>query len=174
MATSSADSRNDGSSLSHPDRQVAAFDELRDHEAEPVFGAAHVEDRHDVGMVQLGEDPGFDEKRLDVLGVGDSFGVRHLDGDRAVEVIVVSKIDPSESALTEPTDDPIAADLRGIAVRRAARTLEGGCEPPVSDRLLVSSEEPSEPSTGSLRAFRFRRVLRLIHGSIPDNDRSLS
>ena len=88
------------SSLSHPDRQVAAFDELRDHEAESVFRATHIEDRHDVGMVQLGEDSGFNEKRFDILGVGDSFGVWHLDGDRAVEVVVVSKIDPSEPALT--------------------------------------------------------------------------
>ena len=76
-------------------------------------------------MVQLGEDPGFNEKRFHILGAGDSFGVWHLDGDRAVEVIVVSKIDPSEPALTEPTDDPVAPDLGGIAVRGAARTSDG-------------------------------------------------
>jgi hypothetical protein len=57
-------------------------------------------DRHDVGMVQLGEDSGFNEERFHILGLGDSFRVRHLDGDRAVEIIVVSKIDPSEPALT--------------------------------------------------------------------------
>ena len=51
-------------------------------------------------MVQSGEDTGFGQKRFHILGVGDSFGVWHLDGDRAVEVIVVSKIDPSEPALT--------------------------------------------------------------------------
>ncbi len=56
------------SSLSDPDRQIAAFDELGDDEAESVFGATHVEDRHDVGMVQLGEDAGFVQKRLHILG----------------------------------------------------------------------------------------------------------
>ena len=100
------------------------------------------------GMVQLGEDPGFNKKRLDILGAGDSFRVWHLDGDRAVEVIVVSKIDPSEPALTEPTDDPIAPDFGGIAVRGAARTSMGGCEPAVPDRLLVSSEEALAAAPG--------------------------
>ena len=37
---------------------------------------------------------------LDILGVRDSLGVGHLDRNGAVEVIVVSKIDPSEPALT--------------------------------------------------------------------------
>ena len=45
------------------------------------------------------------EKRLHILGLSDSFRVRHLDGHGAVEVIVVSKIDPSEPALTQPSED---------------------------------------------------------------------
>ena len=96
------------SSLPDPDRQVAAFDELRDDEAESVFRATHVEDRHNMGMVEFGEDPGFNKERFEILGAGDTFRVRHLDGDRAVEIIVVCKIDRAEAALTEPTDDPIA------------------------------------------------------------------
>ena len=36
----------------------------------------------------------------------------------------MSEIDPSEPALTEPTDDPIAADLGGIAVGEVARTVD--------------------------------------------------
>jgi len=88
------------SSLSHPDRQIAALDELRHDEAESVFRATHVMDRHDVRMVELGEDSGFNKKRLGILGMDDSFRVRNLDGDRTVEVVVVSQIDPSEPALT--------------------------------------------------------------------------
>ena len=111
--------------LIHPDRQIAAFDELRHDETEPVFRATHVMDRHDVGMVQLGEDAGFNEKCLGILGASDSFGIRHLDGDRAVKVVVVSEIDPSEPALTEPTDDPIPPNFGGIDVGEVARTLNG-------------------------------------------------
>ncbi len=47
------------SSLSNPDRQVTAFDELRDHEAKTILRATHVMNRHDIGMVQPGEDAGF-------------------------------------------------------------------------------------------------------------------
>ena len=64
------------------------------------------------------------KKRFDILGARDSFRVGHLDGDRAVEVIVVSEIDPSEPALAEPADDPVAADFGGIDVGEVARTLE--------------------------------------------------
>ena len=52
------------------------------------------------GWSRLGEDAGFVQVRLDILGASDSFGVGHLDGHGAVEVIVVSQIDPSEPALT--------------------------------------------------------------------------
>ena len=174
MATSSAESRKDRSSLSHPDRQVAAFDELRHDEAESVFRATHVIDRHDVGMVQLGEDSGFNEKRLDILGASDSFRVWHLDGDRAVEVIVVSEIDPSEPALTEPMDDPIAPNFGGIAVGEVARTLNGRLRAGGSRQAPCLIRGAIRSASGRLGGFRFRRVLRLIHCSIPDNDRSLS
>ena len=57
------------SSLCNPCRQVAAFDELRHHEAKSVFRATHVMNGHDVGMVQFGKDLGFNEKRFHILGV---------------------------------------------------------------------------------------------------------
>jgi hypothetical protein len=101
-------------------------------------------------MVQFGEDSSLNEKCLNILAANDSFGAWHLDGDRAIEVIVMSKIDPSEPALTKLTDDPVPPDLRGIAIRRATRTLSG--------RLGVS---------------RFRQSLGLIHRPTPDDDRSL-
>src|SRR5271157_4672488 len=113
------------SSLSNPDRQIAAYDELRHDEAEPVFRATHIEDRHDVGMVQFGKDSGFNEKRFQILGVDYCFGVRHLDGYLAVEVIIVSKIDPSEPALTQASENRVTPDLRGIAVQGAPRASAG-------------------------------------------------
>ena len=74
-------------------------------------------------MVQPGKDAGFVQIGFHILGVGDSFRVRHLDGDGAVEVVVVGKIDPSEPALTQTADDPVTPDLGGIAVRGVTRTL---------------------------------------------------
>ena len=83
------------SSLFQPDGQIVAFDEFRHDEAKSVFRATHIEYRHDVRMVQLGENTGFNQKCFYIFGVKDSFRVWHLDGDRAVEVIVMSQIDPS-------------------------------------------------------------------------------
>src|SRR5262245_36530205 len=62
-----------------PRRQVAALDELRDHEAESIVRATHIEDRHDVRVVQPGEDAGFVQVRLHIPGISDALGVRHLD-----------------------------------------------------------------------------------------------
>ena len=116
-------------------------------------------------MVQLGEDAGFNEKRFHILGVSDSFRVWHLDGDWAVEVIVVSKIDPSEPALTQASEDRVTPDLGGISIGTTepsagripcqalvssgnTRPSTGGCEPSVWDRLFVSSIAQSLTTTG--------------------------
>jgi hypothetical protein len=76
-------------------------------------------------VVQFREDPGFGKKGFHVLGLGNPFRIGNLDGDRAVKVVVVSEIDPSEPALAEPTDDPIPPNLGGIDVGEAARTVLG-------------------------------------------------
>ena len=96
-------------------------------------------DRHDVGMVQLGEDSGFVEKGLDILGVGDPLRVGHLDGDRAIEVIVVSKIDPSESALTQRPEPHNDRSSRGA--RPAGYPNSQGEVP----RARLGSSTPSHP-----------------------------
>src|SRR3954454_9824493 len=85
-----------GSSLSKPDAQIVAVHELRYHEAESVVRATHIVDRHDMGMVQPGEDAGFVQIRLHIVSLRDAFAVRNLDGDRAIEVIIVSKKNPAK------------------------------------------------------------------------------
>ena len=84
VATSSTASRKDGRASSILCRQVAALDVLRDDVAEAVVGAAHVMDRHDVRVVEVGEDAGFGQVGFGVLGAGDALRVRHLDGHGAV------------------------------------------------------------------------------------------
>ena len=58
-------------SLSHPDRQIVPFDELRHGETQAVFRATHIKDWDDVAMVKSGEDLGFSEKRFQIIGVGE-------------------------------------------------------------------------------------------------------
>ena len=40
------------------------------------------------------------KKRFDILGVGDSFRIWHFDGNGAIEIIVMGKIDRAKPALT--------------------------------------------------------------------------
>jgi hypothetical protein len=70
-----------------------------------------------MGMVEPGEDAGLVQIGFHIPGISDAFEIRHLDGDRTVEVVIVSEIDPSESASTETTDDPVSPDPGGIARR---------------------------------------------------------
>ena len=77
-ATSSADSRNDGRPVSILAARSLPVDELRDDVAEAVVGPAHVVDRDDVRVVELGEDAGLGQVRLDVLGPATRSGLGTL------------------------------------------------------------------------------------------------
>ena len=92
----------------------------------------------------------------------------------AVEIVVVSEIDPSEPALAEPADDPIAADLGGIDVGEVARICQWAV---ASRRFPTGSWSHPRSHSKAQRATREASVsdalLRFIHRSIPDDDRSL-
>ena len=134
----------------------------------------HVEHRHNVGMVEAGEDAGFAQVRLNILGMSDAFGVRHLDGHRTVEVFVVGQIDPSEPALTQTADDPVAPDPGGIAVRRATRTNAWRLRILRPRQVFRLVRGATGAPDGRLQVFGCRQVLRLIHRPVLDNDRFLS
>ena len=91
-------------------RQGAAFDELGDDEAGEVLGAAHVVDGHDVGMVEIGDGAGFGQVGFGVFGSGDEVGVRHLDGDEPLQLLVLRQIDEAETALSQHSFDAVATD----------------------------------------------------------------
>ncbi len=76
-------------------------------------------------MVQLGKDPGLNKERLDIKGASDSFRVGHLDGHRAIEIIIAGKVDGAEPAPTETMNDPIAPNPGRTAVRDSDRPIEG-------------------------------------------------
>ena len=131
-------------------------------------------DRHDMGMVEPGENSGFDQKRFGILGACNTFRVGHLDGDRAIQIIVVREIHRPEPALTEPMDDSVAPDHEGIAVLGAARTLKGRLRAGRSRQAPCLIRGGTRGRTWRLGSVRLRRTLRLIHRSISGNDRSRS
>src|SRR5205085_11803094 len=75
----------------HPPGEGFALDVFRHHEAEAVGGAADVVDGDDGGVVEHGQGAGLGQVAGEVAGVGDEPAVRHLDGDGAVEVLVLGE-----------------------------------------------------------------------------------
>ena len=93
--------------------QVGAVDELGDDEAGAVLGAAHVVDRHDVGVVEGGDGAGLGQVGFGVFGPADEPAVRHLDGDGPLQLLVVGQVDATEAALAQDPLNPVAADAPG-------------------------------------------------------------
>ena len=66
-------------------------------------------------MVETGQDLGFGEVRFEIFGRGDALEVRHLDGNGAVELVVVGEVDSAEAAFAQQADYPVAADFYRVA-----------------------------------------------------------
>ena len=81
-------------------------------------------------------------------------GLGTLIGHRAVEVVVVSQVDPPEAALAEPPDDPVAADRPRVARRRTG-PAGSGLRPP----RRPGPPGPSRPPVGAA-AVRSRSASR--------------
>ena len=88
-----------GAALPQSFRQVAPLDVSRDHVALALVGPAHVVDRDDVRVVELGEGTGLVEVGLDIRGAEDPVRVGHLDRHGTVEVVVPGEVDAAESPL---------------------------------------------------------------------------
>ena len=104
-----------------------------------------------MGMVQTGEDSGFVQVRLDILGLGDSFGSGHFDGDRAVEIVIIGQEDLTEPALAQASEDRVTPDLPGMEKREGF--------------LRISFTEAAQVLSG-------RRIFGFVHRLNPQDDRS--
>jgi len=90
-----------------------ALDELRHHEERVLCGAADVEDGHDMGMIEVGDNAGFVQVLLDGFGPTEQVPMRHLDRHEPVQLLIVGQVNQSEAAFTEDFIHPIAADPLG-------------------------------------------------------------
>ena len=108
--------------LLDPYPQVCSFDELRDHIAQPVRRPIRLKDRHDVGMVEAGQDLPFLKVEFDVLGPADHVGMRHLDRHQPLEHRIEPLVDRAEAPTAQNLLDAVLANLggmdRGILCRR--------------------------------------------------------
>lgn len=69
---------------------------------------------YDVRVVQAGKRLGLGQVMRGVLRAGHMAAVRHLDGDAALELVVMGEIDPPEAALTEDALDLVTANGGGM------------------------------------------------------------
>ena len=72
-------------------------------------------------MVEIGDGAGFGQVGFGVGGLSDELGVRNLDGDEPLQLVVMGEVDEAEAALAQHSLDPVATDLRGGGRSRNAR-----------------------------------------------------
>ncbi len=101
----------------HPGGKVTPLDALGNDEAQSILGAPHVINRHDVGMVKIGNDAGFGEVCLDKLRLRDSLPARDFDRNPPPELLVNGQEDIAEPALPKSTANRVPPDLERIEKR---------------------------------------------------------
>ncbi len=86
---------------------------------------------------------GFGQVELGGLGDGDQLGVRHLDRNLALQLLVVDEVDPAESSLAEQGTNAVPADMRRAPVPPfygGNRLAGSGCD----GRSDEASPDPSD------------------------------
>src|SRR5262249_35739819 len=88
-----------------------------------VLGAADIENRDDVRMVEAGDGAGFGQVGFGVTRPSDKPGVRHLDGHEPLQLLVVGQVDDAEATLAQDFLHPVATNL----LRSFGGNLFHGC-----------------------------------------------
>lgn len=87
-------------------RQRLPLDELHGEEVH-VAGLLDRVDGDDVGVVERGDGLGLALEALAALAVGADRGWEHLEGDAAVEVRILGRVDLAHAAVAEGARDPV-------------------------------------------------------------------
>jgi hypothetical protein len=98
-----------------PGREIRALDIFGDHIAWKTIGASDIVNRNDVGMIKVRNDTSLGQIRLGIFGARYQVGVRNLDGDEPIQLLIVSEIDDSKTAFSQNPFDAVAIDLPRLA-----------------------------------------------------------
>ena len=149
--------------LLEPRGEVGAVDVLRDDETGELLGAADIEDRDDVRMIEVRDRAGFGQVGFGVFEAIHQLAMRHLDGHRAAQLVVVGQIDEAEPALAQHSFDPVATDafreLR-LAKRAAADALFEGGSPSIERSCSTITSAGSSSGSGRPARGGGRRIRR--------------
>ena len=80
--------------------QVAALGELQNH-VQPAVVLAHLDDTDNVGVVELGENPGFIAETLELLVAGQGAIAQHLDGDDGAALEMPRLVDDAHAGAAQ-------------------------------------------------------------------------
>jgi hypothetical protein len=112
--------------LLEPRSEIGAVDVLRDDVAGKLVRAADIVNRHDVGVIEVGDGAGFGQIGFGGFGAIHQLAMRHLDGDRTLQLSVVSQVNQAEAAFAKESFHPIAPDLLGLSGIDRRRQIHGG------------------------------------------------
>ena len=76
-------------------------------------------------MVEIGDRAGLGQIRLGIFGLRDQPGVRHLDGDGPVQLLILGQIDEAEAPFAQHFLDPVATDPLRACSGRTFILLDG-------------------------------------------------
>jgi hypothetical protein len=106
-----------------PFGKIAPLDELGDHEAQAIISSPNVEDRHDMRMVEAGDDAGFIQVSLNIFGLSYPFWSGNFDRNGAVKIIIKGEKDLTETALPKPSKDGVTPNFRAMEERERERRV---------------------------------------------------
>ena len=70
--------------------------------------------RDDVGMIETCDRASLGQVRLGIFRLRDQFGMRHLNGDVAIQLLIVRQIDEPEAPFAQHLLDAVTTDLLGM------------------------------------------------------------
>ena len=105
--------------------EIGSLDVFGNDVAGTVLCAADIMHRDDAGMIEIGDRASFGEIRLCIFRLRDQLGVRNLDGNGPVQLLILGQIDKAEAAFAEHLLDAVATDPLGMFGRRTFMLLDG-------------------------------------------------
>jgi hypothetical protein len=107
--------------LLEPRGQVGSVDVLGDDKAGGFQGTAHVVDRHDVRVVEIGDRPRFAQVGDDIFELLHLLAMRHLDRHESLQLVIESQIDEAKAPFAQEPLNPVTTDLVGYGPDGALR-----------------------------------------------------
>src|SRR5207248_8177691 len=133
-----------------------------DDVAGELLGAAHVKHGDDVRVVEASNRARFGQIGFGIGDLGDESGVRHLDGDASLQLVVVGQVDEAEAAPAQNPLDPVAAYLGRAVAGNHGRGRE--CSHGVGQPAGIETGEAAEIVVGP----RVRAPLAAVFDVQPD------